>query len=95
MNTDELEQLSEEYTTILENVETVLTLVEESLKEVRCNTADAEQLLARLLSMRILSHNYDAEIAKAGELLTLRPISSASRPLTYCTAYVRFRNLAV
>ena len=73
MSAKELEELSQEYATILQNIGTALVLAEDSLREVKSNAADAEQLLARLLSMRILSHNSDTAIARAGELLTLSP----------------------
>jgi hypothetical protein len=84
MNSEELGQLSEEYTTILESIETALTLVEESLREVRSNTADADHLLARPLSMRIPSHNSDAQIItragsrRASALLRDNPASPLS-----------------
>jgi len=82
----DLEELPEEYRTILENIEVSLSLVQESLREVSSNTADDGQLLARLLSIRVVSHNSDAAIARAGEMLTLSPYVKR-RPRIRCAAY--------
>ena len=50
-----------------------LALVEDSLKEIRTNQVSTEQILRRLLSIRILSHETEKQTARAGELLTLSP----------------------
>jgi len=45
--------------------------VKDSLREIKTNQAITEQIMRRLLSMRILSHEVDKQIA--GELVTLSP----------------------
>ncbi len=65
------DMVSAEHEAILENIGASLALVEESLMEIRSQTADVEKILERLLSMRSLARQTDAQIGRAGELLTL------------------------
>lgn len=65
------DMVSAEHEAILENIGLSLALVEESLMEIRSQTAEVEKILERLLSMRALAWQTDAQIARAGELLTL------------------------
>ena len=73
MTVKELGELTEEHAAILESIGMSLALVEDSLKEIRCSQASTEQIVRRLLSIRILSHETEKQIARAGELLTLSP----------------------
>ena len=51
--------------------------MKDSLREIKTNQAITEQIMRRLLSMRILSHEVDKQIA--AELVTLSPTSMGER----------------
>ena len=71
LDSDAWSMVSAEHEAILENIGISLALVEESLMEIRSQTAEIEKLLERLVTMRNLAQQTDAQIASAGELLTL------------------------
>ena len=73
VNTQDLDRLLEEHTTILENLGRYLGLVEDSVNEIRAKQIYAERIVRRLNSMRLLAQESDKELLRAGQLLVLKP----------------------
>ncbi|HLK85892.1 MAG TPA: hypothetical protein VKT27_05240 [Candidatus Binataceae bacterium] len=71
MNTRDLDRLGEEHRAILENLSESLRLIEKSLQDMRRQSLETGQILARLMEARRLALQSDIQISRAGELLVL------------------------
>jgi hypothetical protein len=79
MDAGDLNRLSEEHLAILANFNASLQLVERSLEDIRHKSCDVGRILYRLLETRSLARATDAQIAKAGELIIMRPLLKRER----------------
>jgi hypothetical protein len=79
MDADDLNRLSEEHVAILANLNASLRLVERSLEDIRHKSCDVAWILYRLLEIRSLARRTDAQIAKAGERIIMRPMLKRER----------------
>ncbi len=71
MNTQDLDRLGQLHRAILENLNQSLRLIEKSLEDMRRQSIETGQILARLMETRRLALQSDIQISKAGEMLVL------------------------
>ena len=71
MKQRDFDGLLEEHATILANIEESHELIKKSLDEIRSQSFELGQILGRLMEIRKLSLKTDAQVSRAGELLTL------------------------